>query len=459
MRTICVLWLLLLVQVAQAEDKTPPPDADSLHKATALIRELYKEKYEAASTTEQKQALAAELLKKAKTVQNDATTRYALLKDAGRYSVKAGDMKLALQIVEEMDRTFQIDVAKMKLAVVDAIQATWKQGTPTGGNAAQSGMEKPAVAKAKRVFPLRSVEVTIAKNRGSITTDTREAPPAQPQEGEAVERPFLGEASVFQLSDGRCRVLHDFSKVKDVDRFAGNSRSPRNGKLPVRIEGGMMIFNDAEPKANFFPSFWYPRFPCAPARFRVVFDEIPGRQDFPAVMHLSVMALPNVGKSTPNAAVLISSGEAQTQTTLHVQVINFIGGDVTLVEYEQQAETVITKPFKANFETHSVLFECSPPRNTSLGIRSMEITSQFRGQLGINFDDKNWLPIVGKIFDGSPAGKAGILAGDEILAVDGKRVDSKADAVQKMRVLKFGDTVEVLVRRGDKTQKFQLSPE
>ena len=129
MRTLAILLFCLPVQFGRAQDKIAPPDAESLQKATALVRELYKEKYEAAATAEQKQALAAELLKKATTLQNDAATRYVILRDAGSYSVKAGDMKLALQVVEEMDRTFQIDAAKMKLAVVNAIQSTWKDTT------------------------------------------------------------------------------------------------------------------------------------------------------------------------------------------------------------------------------------------------------------------------------------------------------------------------------------------
>lgn len=109
-----------------APAKIPAPDAIAQEKATALVRELYKEKFDVATTVQQKRALAVELLDKAKAVRNDLPTHYVLLNEAGNLSVKAGDAKTALQVIDEMDQTFQIDAAKMKLAVLNALQATWK---------------------------------------------------------------------------------------------------------------------------------------------------------------------------------------------------------------------------------------------------------------------------------------------------------------------------------------------
>ena len=57
----------------------------------------------------------------------------------------------------------------------------------------------------------------------------------------------------------------------------------------------------------------------------------------------------------------------------------------------------------------------------------------------------------------SPAGEAGVRAGDLITALDGKPVGSSAEFMEAASMLR-SDTVELTVQRGDQTLSFQVKP-
>lgn len=69
---------------------------------------------------------------------------------------------------------------------------------------------------------------------------------------------------------------------------------------------------------------------------------------------------------------------------------------------------------------------------------------------------------IGYVIDGSPAQKAGLLAGDEILSINGNQVSRWSgigDAVTWQIVSSTGDTVPVEVKRGGQTLTFEPAPE
>jgi serine protease Do/serine protease DegQ len=53
---------------------------------------------------------------------------------------------------------------------------------------------------------------------------------------------------------------------------------------------------------------------------------------------------------------------------------------------------------------------------------------------------------------GSPAARAGLAAGDVVIAVNGRSVDSASGLRARLGVLPVGETVELTVRQGDETR-------
>ena len=108
------------VRVDGADSRLPIPDAEAQRKATEVVQELYHDKIEAATTAARKQALGRELLVKAKETPDDPAGQYVLLRDAGGLTVKAGDIPLAFEVIEEMDRRFMVDARSMRARVIAA---------------------------------------------------------------------------------------------------------------------------------------------------------------------------------------------------------------------------------------------------------------------------------------------------------------------------------------------------
>lgn len=81
--------------------------------------------------------------------------------------------------------------------------------------------------------------------------------------------------------------------------------------------------------------------------------------------------------------------------------------------------------------------------NRRIGISTMQLTKQLADYFGIA-DGKGVL--VTSVAEDSPAAKAGIRAGDVIVAVDGEKVDSAGDVTRGLNKKKEGDVSLTLIR-------------
>lgn len=94
-------------------------------------------------------------------------------------------------------------------------------------------------------------------------------------------------------------------------------------------------------------------------------------------------------------------------------------------------------------DPHSTFF--SPDEYKSL----LDATEGEYAGIGIEMDLPEGLPEVISVFDDSPAAKAGLQAGDQILAVDGREVEGMDfDAVERLLRGPVGSKVGLTVRRG-----------
>ena len=113
-----VLFSLHADDSRQAKDKATQPDRGLLDGAIQKAKEAYGPKYAAAATSEKKRALAEELLQKAGESRNDLPTHFTLLRLARDIAAGAGDARLALRAVDELDATYNIESSAMRMDVL-----------------------------------------------------------------------------------------------------------------------------------------------------------------------------------------------------------------------------------------------------------------------------------------------------------------------------------------------------
>ena len=112
------------------------PDAAAQEKALKLVREVFKDGY-SATTSQKQKAVAQELLEKAQTVNNDAAARYVMLREAGRFAIRAKDADLALQVIGEMWTRFEVDAFDLKMKALTAIGKSLRPVDPPNARSGQ----------------------------------------------------------------------------------------------------------------------------------------------------------------------------------------------------------------------------------------------------------------------------------------------------------------------------------
>ena len=80
-----------------------------------------------------------------------------------------------------------------------------------------------------------------------------------------------------------------------------------------------------------------------------------------------------------------------------------------------------------------------------------------RVRMGIRMEEKEGRLLVDSVVEGSPAGKAGIAKGDELVAIDGQPVKETVDVLFRVGEKRDGDTAQVTVRRGGEEKVLPLT--
>jgi uncharacterized iron-regulated protein len=80
-----------------------------------------------------------------------------------------------------------------------------------------------------------------------------------------------------------------------------------------------------------------------------------------------------------------------------------------------------------------------------------------RVRMGIRMEEKDGRLLVDSVAPGSPAEKAGITKGDELLALDGQPVKEPADVLFRVNEKQDGDAAQVTVRRGGEEKTLPLT--
>jgi hypothetical protein len=81
---------------------------------------------------------------------------------------------------------------------------------------------------------------------------------------------------------------------------------------------------------------------------------------------------------------------------------------------------------------------------------------RLRGFVGAELKEGDESPVVQSVLAGGPAGNAGLKPGDQITRVNGRGVYNTADVQRRIGEVNRGDSVKLIVRRGDETKEITV---
>lgn len=113
-----LLFACSLLMPAQSPGKTPVPDKAAQAKAMKLLLDIFADDLAKATTNDAKSKLAAYLFGQGKEAKDDAAVRYVCYREASELAAKGGDVGLALSIVEELSRVYDVDPLLVKADVL-----------------------------------------------------------------------------------------------------------------------------------------------------------------------------------------------------------------------------------------------------------------------------------------------------------------------------------------------------
>ena len=109
---------------AQGGGKRAVPDQAAQDKAMKLVRDIFGDDLAQASTSDKKVKLAAYLFQQGKDVKDDPAVRYVCFSEARDLAAKANETSLALAIVDELSRGYDVDALLLKADVLGVAVAS-----------------------------------------------------------------------------------------------------------------------------------------------------------------------------------------------------------------------------------------------------------------------------------------------------------------------------------------------
>ncbi len=112
---------------AQAGAKTPVPDMAAQDRALKLVLDIFGDDLQKANSSDALTKLATYLLQQGKEVKDDlGHAAMFVYREAVRLAAKAGDANLALAVIDETNRVYDIDAMMLKAETLNLVVASAK---------------------------------------------------------------------------------------------------------------------------------------------------------------------------------------------------------------------------------------------------------------------------------------------------------------------------------------------
>lgn len=142
------------------------------------------------------------------------------------------------------------------------------------------------------------------------------------------------------------------------------------------------------------------------------------------------------------AVVMYLSGASFEQIYLHFLMTRYYDGEI---DREAVRETTLSGMVDGLGDEHSYYI----PKEIGYQMFNESVTGEYGG-IGVEIQSKDNEYTVTKVFEGGPAEKAGVLAGDKILAVDGADTKKLEIDISDLVRGEIGSKVKLVLGRGEK---------
>lgn len=136
-----MIWLVCCLTAIGAQEpsgRSAVPNAAAQAKAEQLIRDVYGKELEAAKTPEEQTALAKKLLDQAANSKADPASHFVLLRFAKEVAVLAGDAESALEAVDRIIQSYEVDPIEMRLDCLETVAKAAKSSSQRAALAEQA---------------------------------------------------------------------------------------------------------------------------------------------------------------------------------------------------------------------------------------------------------------------------------------------------------------------------------
>jgi hypothetical protein len=259
--------------------------------------------------------------------------------------------------------------------------------------------------------------------------------------------------------DGLFRLVHDFSDADDLDVLALQKHN-----ATLEKDSGVAVFTPGPiPKDSNRRGAWFNYNKKIHLPMTVVCDVVKfggGRFGFHVTHN-------NLGMLN----CLIMSGEQSLDSPFDVQVAwteAGEGGKQTATTLFQVKGVTLEDPFEKRFRlplpnakvtVAAALDVIQGDGNGPTTVARLEVRGQVAPILGIDWDEKAGVVFAKTVFPNGLAAKAGFQIGDVILAINGKKPQTRIEAVDMFSRLPISEEAIFTVQRADKTQELRVVAE
>lgn len=186
-----------------ANGKDPVPDATTQSETLSLLRELYKEDWEAAKHQKQKLELGKTLYEAGLNTSDDSVSRFILLRVAKDIAAQNGDAVSALAVVDKMQEIYTLDLVASKRDVLVELSksATSPQTLKLVAATALTAAGEAVAAENSSLASELAVIALATARRAKDNPSIQQAVKVKKEVDELVAQASALQASVDKLSD------------------------------------------------------------------------------------------------------------------------------------------------------------------------------------------------------------------------------------------------------------------